>query len=78
MQHNPDVGIVSGGGNREAKEPHAAREPQVADPCPKPNQTAYIPASDVKFLESGGARVVPVMLSQTLEEYKRLFNSING
>ncbi|XP_068566330.1 gamma-glutamyl hydrolase [Cebidichthys violaceus] len=45
---------------------------------PKPNQTAYIAASYVKFLEAGGARVVPVMLSQTLEEYKRLFNSING
>ncbi|KAM6908138.1 gamma-glutamyl hydrolase-like, partial [Lycodopsis pacificus] len=29
---------------------------------PKPNQTAYIAASYVKFLESGGARVVPVMI----------------
>lgn len=28
---------------------------------PKPNQTAYIAASYVKFLESAGARVVPVM-----------------
>ncbi|XP_059183046.1 gamma-glutamyl hydrolase [Centropristis striata] len=45
---------------------------------PKPNQTAFIPASYVKFLESGGARVVPVMINQTLEEYKTLFSSING
>ncbi|KAK5849976.1 hypothetical protein PBY51_014267 [Eleginops maclovinus] len=44
----------------------------------KPNQTAYIAASYVKFLESAGARVVPVMINQTLEEYKKLFNSING
>ncbi len=28
---------------------------------PKPNQTAYIAASYVKFLESAGARVVPVL-----------------
>ncbi|XP_070708855.1 gamma-glutamyl hydrolase [Pempheris klunzingeri] len=45
---------------------------------PKPNQTAYIAASYVKFLEAAGARVVPVMINQTLEEYKTLFHSING
>ncbi|XP_061569368.1 gamma-glutamyl hydrolase [Cololabis saira] len=45
---------------------------------PKPNESAYIAASYVKFLESAGARVVPVMIKQTLEEYKTLFNSING
>lgn len=45
---------------------------------PLPNQTAYIAASYVKFLESAGARVVPVMIDQTLEEYRTLFNSING
>ncbi|KAM9332179.1 gamma-glutamyl hydrolase-like [Pholidichthys leucotaenia] len=45
---------------------------------PVPNQTAYIAASYVKFLESAGARVVPVMINQTPEEYKALFNSING
>lgn len=28
---------------------------------PKPDQTAYIAASYVKFLEAAGARVVPVM-----------------
>ncbi|XP_041817142.1 gamma-glutamyl hydrolase isoform X2 [Chelmon rostratus] len=45
---------------------------------PKPNQTAVIAASYVKFLESAGARVVPVMINQTPEAYKTLFNSING
>ncbi|KAM8823686.1 gamma-glutamyl hydrolase-like [Spinachia spinachia] len=45
---------------------------------PKPNQTAYIAASYVKSLESAGARVVPVMINQTPEEYKALFGSING
>ncbi|KAM4606234.1 gamma-glutamyl hydrolase [Polymixia lowei] len=38
----------------------------------------YIAASYVKFLESAGARVVPVMNNKTPEEYTALFNSING
>ncbi|XP_056290340.1 gamma-glutamyl hydrolase-like isoform X2 [Pseudoliparis swirei] len=45
---------------------------------PKANQISYIAASYVKSLESAGARVVPVMINQTPEEYKKLFNSING
>ncbi|XP_029979811.1 gamma-glutamyl hydrolase-like [Sphaeramia orbicularis] len=45
---------------------------------PTPDRTAYIAASYVKYLESAGARVVPVMINQTVEEYKTLFNSING
>ncbi|KAM9713210.1 gamma-glutamyl hydrolase [Menidia menidia] len=45
---------------------------------PKPNQSAYIAASYVKFVEAAGARVVPVMINQTLEDYTKLFNSING
>ncbi|XP_034036361.1 gamma-glutamyl hydrolase [Thalassophryne amazonica] len=46
----------------------------------KPTQSgsAFIAASYVKFLESAGARVVPVMINRTMEEYKTLFNSING
>ncbi|XP_033964730.1 gamma-glutamyl hydrolase-like isoform X2 [Pseudochaenichthys georgianus] len=43
-----------------------------------PNSTGYIASSYVKFLESGGARVVPIMVNRGAEEYKRLFNSING
>uniref|UniRef100_A0A3P8YK36 folate gamma-glutamyl hydrolase n=1 Tax=Esox lucius TaxID=8010 RepID=A0A3P8YK36_ESOLU len=45
---------------------------------PQPQKASYIAASYVKFLEAAGARVVPVMINQTLEEYKKLFNSING
>ncbi|XP_077592712.1 gamma-glutamyl hydrolase isoform X2 [Stigmatopora nigra] len=45
---------------------------------PKNNQTAYIASSYVKFLESGGSRVVPIMINQPDEEYRRLFRSING
>nr|XP_005893017.1 PREDICTED: gamma-glutamyl hydrolase [Bos mutus] len=38
----------------------------------------YIAASYVKFLESAGARVVPVRLDLKNEEYEKLFKSING
>ncbi|XP_021573766.1 gamma-glutamyl hydrolase [Carlito syrichta] len=38
----------------------------------------YIAASYVKYLESAGARVVPVRLDLSEEEYKILFKSING
>ncbi|KAL4635213.1 gamma-glutamyl hydrolase-like [Arapaima gigas] len=40
--------------------------------------TSYIAASYIKFLESAGARVVPVKINQTQEEYESLFSSING
>ncbi|XP_076146595.1 gamma-glutamyl hydrolase-like [Alosa pseudoharengus] len=45
---------------------------------PQSKQNSYIAASYVKFLESAGARVVPVMINQTEEEYIQLFKSING
>ncbi|XP_037312335.2 gamma-glutamyl hydrolase-like [Pungitius pungitius] len=45
---------------------------------PKANRASYIAASYVKTLESAGARVVPVMINQTPEEYQALFASING
>ncbi|XP_061877911.1 gamma-glutamyl hydrolase-like [Entelurus aequoreus] len=45
---------------------------------PVDNQTSYIAASYVKFLESAGARVVPIKINQPEEEYRRLFKSING
>ena len=38
----------------------------------------YIAASYVKFLESSGARVVPIFINQTETETKRIFKSING
>ncbi|KAJ7422839.1 hypothetical protein WISP_36441 [Willisornis vidua] len=39
---------------------------------------SYIAASYVKFVESAGARAVPIRLNLTDEEYHRLFHSING
>ncbi|EPY80307.1 gamma-glutamyl hydrolase precursor [Camelus ferus] len=38
----------------------------------------YIAASYVKYLESAGARVVPIRLDLKVEEYQKLFQSING
>ena len=38
----------------------------------------YIPASYVKFLESSGARVVPIFNDLTENETKEIFKSING
>ncbi|KAM9096549.1 gamma-glutamyl hydrolase isoform X1 [Sarcophilus harrisii] len=38
----------------------------------------YIAASYIKYLESAGARIVPIRLTQSDEEYDNLFHSING
>ncbi|XP_072306557.1 gamma-glutamyl hydrolase-like [Eucyclogobius newberryi] len=51
---------------------------EVSKYDPTPDVESYIAASYVKFVESAGARVVPVMINQTEEEYRALFNSING
>ena len=40
--------------------------------------TSYIAASYVKYIESAGARVVPVMINQDEEYYRFIFNSTNG
>ncbi|XP_055074035.2 gamma-glutamyl hydrolase isoform X2 [Misgurnus anguillicaudatus] len=45
---------------------------------PNAQGSSYIQASFVKHLESAGARVVPIHINQTKEEYVKLFNSING
>ncbi|XP_076026587.1 gamma-glutamyl hydrolase isoform X2 [Genypterus blacodes] len=45
---------------------------------PRLSLSSYIAASYVKFVESAGARVVPVLINQTAEEYKSVFSSING
>ncbi|XP_072047443.1 gamma-glutamyl hydrolase-like [Amphiura filiformis] len=42
-----------------------------------PNQ-AFIYAKDVKWIESAGARVVPVLINQTELYYDKLYKSING
>ncbi|GAA6107997.1 zgc:171566 [Tachysurus ichikawai] len=40
--------------------------------------SSYIAASYVKYLESAGARVVPIRINETEEDYSKLFYSING
>uniref|UniRef100_A0A8C3S7P2 folate gamma-glutamyl hydrolase n=1 Tax=Chelydra serpentina TaxID=8475 RepID=A0A8C3S7P2_CHESE len=39
---------------------------------------SYIAASYVKFIESAGARVVPIRLWRSEEEYDKIFQSLNG
>ena len=40
--------------------------------------TSYIRAQYVKFIESGGARVVPVLINQSNDYYHIIFRSTNG
>nr|XP_046195008.1 gamma-glutamyl hydrolase-like isoform X2 [Oncorhynchus gorbuscha] len=49
-----------------------AQENIVGDPHAQ--RSSYIAASYIKYLESAGARVVPI---RTDEEYEKIFNSIN-
>ena len=42
------------------------------------NYTSYIAASYVKFVESGGARVVPILIDQSDDYYQMIFSSTNG
>ena len=41
-------------------------------------QVDFLPSSYTKHFESSGARVVPVLLNQTLDYYETLFSYING
>lgn len=38
----------------------------------------YIPSTYVKYIESAGARVVPVRIKENEDYYKKMFKSING
>eukprot|EP00057_Strongylocentrotus_purpuratus_P032471 XP_787753.2 PREDICTED: gamma-glutamyl hydrolase [Strongylocentrotus purpuratus] len=40
--------------------------------------SSYIAASYIKYLESAGARVVPILVNQTDEYYGNIFKSVNG
>ncbi|KAL0979119.1 hypothetical protein UPYG_G00180980 [Umbra pygmaea] len=51
---------------------------EVNDRVMKPYGNTYIAASYVKFVESGGSRVVPIRLDQSTDEYEKIFKSING
>ncbi|XP_068594622.1 gamma-glutamyl hydrolase [Brachionichthys hirsutus] len=50
----------------------------VSDEAMKPFGKTYIPASYVKYVESGGSRVMPIRLYLTTIEYKAIFKQING
>ncbi len=50
--------------------------PQPGNPAPK-NQS-YIAASYVKFIESGGARAVPILYDAPRSEVERIFKAVNG
>ncbi|XP_056233452.1 gamma-glutamyl hydrolase [Seriola aureovittata] len=50
----------------------------VSDDVMKPFGRTYIPASYVKYIESGGSRVMPIRLTLTTAEYENIFKKING
>ncbi|XP_078107152.1 gamma-glutamyl hydrolase [Sander vitreus] len=50
----------------------------VTDEVLKPFGRTFIPSSYVKFIESGGSRVMPIRLTLTTAEYKEIFEKING
>ncbi|XP_012559207.1 gamma-glutamyl hydrolase A [Hydra vulgaris] len=50
----------------------------LAQLSPVDNHYSYIAASYVKYLESAGARVVPIPASMTADEVSKLFNYVNG
>jgi len=51
---------------------------QPVDPQFDQYGNSYIAASYVKYIESAGARVVPVLHNSTFDELEEMFNSING
>lgn len=51
---------------------------QETDPKGSMANKSYIPASYVKYVEMGGARVVPIMINKPYSYYKEMFQSING
>ncbi|XP_062854743.1 gamma-glutamyl hydrolase [Trichomycterus rosablanca] len=51
---------------------------EVTDPALMPYGKYYIPSSYVKYIESGGARVVPIRLNQSIEDHEKIFNAVNG
>lgn len=45
---------------------------------PAPQGTSYIAASYVKFVESAGARAVPILVDMSREEIQKIFDAVNG
>ncbi|XP_066527797.1 zgc:171566 [Hoplias malabaricus] len=63
LNHRPIIGVLAQ--EKLEDDPHA-------------QGSSYIAASYVKYLESAGARVVPIRINDTEEEYTKLFYAING
>lgn len=45
---------------------------------PGPKDTSYIAASYIKFIESAGARAVPILVDMNPEEIRKRFDAVNG
>ncbi|KAK5871009.1 hypothetical protein PBY51_003912 [Eleginops maclovinus] len=50
----------------------------ISDEVMKPFGKTYIPSSYVKYIESGGSRVIPIRLTLTTDDYETIFRNING
>ncbi|XP_034090907.1 gamma-glutamyl hydrolase isoform X1 [Gymnodraco acuticeps] len=50
----------------------------ISDTAMKPFGKTYIPSSYVKYIESGGSRVMPIGLTLTTADYESIFRKING
>ncbi|XP_072290026.1 gamma-glutamyl hydrolase [Eucyclogobius newberryi] len=50
----------------------------VTDDVMKPYGKTYIPSGYVKYIESGGSRVMPVRVTYDAEYYEDIFKKING
>uniref|UniRef100_A0A8C6WXB2 folate gamma-glutamyl hydrolase n=1 Tax=Neogobius melanostomus TaxID=47308 RepID=A0A8C6WXB2_9GOBI len=50
----------------------------VTDEEMKPYGETYIPSAYVKYIESGGSRVMPIRVTCTTEYYEDIFQKING
>jgi gamma-glutamyl hydrolase len=67
LNNRPIIGIITQPGTGGYGDPQDAH-----------NATQYLAASYVKFIESGGGRVVPIFFNSTKDELDNLFDSING
>lgn len=67
LNNRPIIGILSQELSRS-----------LIEAFPNGTYNSYISASYVKYIESAGAQVVPVLINQTTDYYEMLFASLNG
>jgi len=68
LNNRPVIGVLS----QELDEALEAKLPRGH------NYTSYLAASYVKWIEAGGARVVPVIIGKQKQYYQKLFAGLNG